>query len=148
MDQRPTTTTSDLMNRIRKTRTLHSFLERNSVHLVQPDFVELVNRFCDERGLVREHIIRRSNIENAFGHQIFRGTRHPSRDKVLQLCFGFPLGVDDAQHLLLSAGKRQLHPKIKRDTAILFCLNRGVHLTDAQQILDDLSMPLLGDERE
>ena len=58
-------------------------------------------------------VIERSQIERTYGHQLFNGTRRPSRDKVLQLALGLGLSVDETQRLLRAAGKSPLYPRLK-----------------------------------
>lgn len=89
-------------------------------------------------------MIQRANIERGYGHQIFRGIREPSRDKVLQLAFGFGLNVPEAQRLLRAAEKSPLYPRLKRDAAILFCINRGESLVQMQLLLSELGLSPLG----
>ena len=43
-----------------------------------------------------------------YAYQLFNGTRKPSRDKVIQLAFGFGLSVDDTQELLKVARQAPL----------------------------------------
>lgn len=93
----------------------------------------------------RNRFIKRSDIERTYGHQLFRGLRMPSRDKVIQLAFGFEFGVEATQELLKSARKSSLYPKIKRDAVILFCINRGMSIFDTQAVLEELGISLLGE---
>ena len=84
---------------------------------------------------------------SSYGHRLFAGGRNPSRDTVLQLAFGFELDPEGAQELLKIARAAQLHPKVKRDAVIAFCLHRGQSLIEAQQALMDHGLPILGGAR-
>ena len=110
------------------------------------DFGEYIRSLCKQKGLVRERVIQRSGIERTYGHQIFRGIREPSRDKVLQLAIGFGLNPEEAGKLLRIAGKSSLYPKIKRDAAILFCIQRGKTIIETQLLLEHLGFSQLGDK--
>jgi hypothetical protein len=89
-------------------------------------------------------VIKRANIESSYGHRLFRGSRNPSRDTVLQLAFGFGMDTAEAQQLLKIARHAALHPKVKRDAIIAFCLENGRTVIEAQNYLYDNDMPLLG----
>ncbi|MDO4890239.1 MAG: helix-turn-helix transcriptional regulator [Coriobacteriaceae bacterium] len=91
-----------------------------------------------------EAVITRSGIERSYGHRLFNGTRNPSRDTVLQIAFGFGLDCDGAQQLLKVAGMSPLHPKVKRDAVVAYCLHNGRSLMDAQELLYEYALPLLG----
>jgi hypothetical protein len=51
-------------------------------------------------GVPRNDAIHRSRLNQTFAYQILAGTRHASRDKLLQLAFGMQLGIRDASELL------------------------------------------------
>lgn len=91
-----------------------------------------------------ERVIKAASIDRTYGHQIFNGTRRPSRDKLLQLAFGFGLKVEETQRLLRLAEKNPLYPKIKRDAAILHSLAEGKSLMETQELLQSLELTILG----
>lgn len=86
---------------------------------------------------------KRQSGKLAHGHQIFNGTRRPSRDKLIQICFGLGLTVEAAQALLKTAEKSPLYPKLLRDAAIMRCLHDGKTLPQVQELLARLGLTLL-----
>lgn len=144
--RKPFSQTDALLEQLFKTASFSRFLEQNEAVMQMQKFHVFLCSLCEEKGLVREHIIKRAGIERTYGHQIFRGTREPSRDKVIQLAFGFPLTVEEAQKLLKIAGKSPLYPRLKRDAAIIFCLNRKDSMVEVQLLLNSLGLSLLGEE--
>lgn len=144
--RKPFSQTDALLEQLFKTASFSRFLEQNEAVMQMQKFHVSLCSLCEEKGLVREHIIKRAGIERTYGHQIFRGTREPSRDKVIQLAFGFPLTVEEAQKLLKIAGKSPLYPRLKRDAAIIFCLNRKDSMVEVQLLLNSLGLSLLGEE--
>ena len=136
--------TAALLERLFKTASFDHFLQQNEQAMQPEPFHLYICAMCRQKGLVREHVIQRANIERGYGHQIFRGIREPSRDKVLQLAFGFGLSVPEAQRLLRAAEKSPLYPRLKRDAAILFCINRGESLVQMQLLLSELGLSPLG----
>ncbi len=137
--------TGALMGRLLKATNIRRFIDKNASCMRVAPFHEYIRQKCNETGAVPEQVIKRSDIERTYGHQLFRGLRAPSRDKVIQLAFGFEFGVEDTQKLLKAARKSLLYPKIKRDAAILFCINRGMSIFDAQAVLEELGISLLGE---
>ena len=138
--------TTRLMKRLFKTTRLHVFMETYDDAFVKTTFREYIQKLCSEKNLVSEHIIRKAGIDRTYGHQLFNGHRHPSRDKVIQLAFGFSLNAEETQELLKAAGKSLLYPKIKRDAAILYFLQNSVVFFEAQATLEELGLPLIGRE--
>ena len=140
-------TTSSLFRRIMRTNHLDNFLERNADNLKEEDFCRHLKRLCKERNMVPEQVILRAQIERSYGHQLFNGTRRPSREKVIMLAFGFGLNVEEAQDLLQVAGKSALNARVRRDVAIIFCLKKGLSVMETQEILDGHGMALLGESK-
>lgn len=136
--------TSRLMSRLFKTHDLPVFFQKNESHMQANIFSEYITQLCRERDLVPGHVINLAQIERSYGHQLFNGTRKPSRDKVLQLAFGFALNVEETQRLLRAADKSLLYPKIKRDAVILHCLAHGKNLFETQETLNYFNLTLLG----
>ncbi len=137
--------TEALMRALFKTSSFERFVNKNSESLELEPFCEYISKLVERRGEVRANVIRRADIDISFGHQLFRGTRNPSRDKVIQLAFGLKSDVVEAQQLLKHARMSPLYPKLKRDAAIIYCLHNGFELVDAQLMLEGLGLtPLSG----
>ena len=138
--------TSTLMRRLFKAPDLDSFINENADHFHEQPLCAYLTDLCQKTGAVRNQVILRSGIERSFGHQIFRGARNPSRDIVLRLAFAFKLNVEDTQRLLAVAQRSQLFPRIRRDAVLLYCLHNGLDITQTQNILEELKLPLLDGE--
>jgi hypothetical protein len=138
--------TSTLLRRLFKAPNLEGFIKENATVMEIPQFHEYISELCQTMGQVPEQVIKQAFIERTYGHQIFNGTRKPSRDKVIQLAFGFGLDMDGAQGLLKAAQKSLLYPKIKRDAVILYCINNNKEMIETQSVLETLGLTLLGGE--
>lgn len=138
--------TSTLLRKLSSTTDLGKFMERSDDEMKIPSFHAYITNICKSTGQVPEQIIKQAGIERSYGHQLFNGTRKPSRDKVIQLAFGFKMDLDDTQKLLKIAQKSPLYPKIKRDAAILFCITHQKDVMETQSVLHALGLTLLGGE--
>ena len=136
--------TDELLRLLFKERSLEHFLQRNESAYLNTSFSDYLSAWCRKHGEVPEQLIRRTNLEKSYGHQLFSGRRTPSRDTALQLAFGFSLSVTETQELLKVARKSPLYPRVKRDSAIAYCLYHGKSFVDTQIILQDLGLPILG----
>jgi len=136
--------TSTLMQKLSKTSDLQSFIKNYEDVMLEMPFSGYLSELCEKNHLVPEHIIKTAQIDRTYGHQLFNGTRKPSRDKAIQLAFGFGMTVNETQELLRIAEKNPLYPKIKRDAAILFCLSKRMDVIETQNLLESLDLTLLG----
>ena len=136
--------TSALLRQLFNTTDLEKFMERNTGEMEIPSFHAYITNLCKTTEQVPEQIIKQAGIERTYGHQLFNGTRKPSRDKVIQLAYGFRLNLDDTQKLLQIAQKSPLYPKIKRDAAIIFCITHQKDIFETQNVLHSLGLTIMG----
>ena len=137
-----------LLERLFSTSSISRFIKRfNAESTGFADFHNHVNHLCTVKNLSSSKVVKKADIERKYGLQLFQGTRKPSRDKVIQLAFGFGLGYEETQELLTVARKSALYPKIERDAVIIFALKRKHSLHPVQSMLYELSLPILGEER-
>lgn len=139
--------TNTLMKRLFKAADLDTYLEGNESYLQSPAFDTLLKQYCEQRGMLPAQVIERSQIERTYGHQLFNGTRRPSRDKVIQLALGLGLNVDETQQLLRSAGKSPLYPRLKRDAVVLYGIQKKLPILSVQESLTKYGLTLLGGQK-
>ncbi len=138
--------TSALLHGLFKTHDLEKFMEYHADEMEILPFHAHITKICKTTGRVPEQVIKHAAIERTYGHQLFNGTRKPSRDKVIQLAFGLNLDLNGLQKLLQIAQKNSLYPKIKRDAAIIYCIDNQKDILETQSVLESLGLTLLGGE--
>jgi hypothetical protein len=142
------TTTDTFLQELKKTTSIERFIRRKDSDMdAVPGFHEYITDLCAKKGVTPESIIRQADIERTYGHKFFNGTRQPTRDKVIQLAFGFEMNYEETQKLLIAAKKNPLHPKVKRDAVIVFALEKGHKLDAVQATLYELNIPILGESK-
>jgi hypothetical protein len=140
--------TGNLLKRLLNTNSVSRFVKQYADEFNRfPSFSEYVCGLCAEKSISAESVIKKASIHRTYGHKFFNGERTPSRDKTLQLAFGFGLSFDETQTLLNVARQSPLHPKVKRDVAIIYALKNGLGVTETQLILYDMGLSVLGKER-
>ena len=139
--------TGEFLRRLFKSNDLNTFIKYHADEMEQIPFHIYISNICKSEGQVPEQVIKRSGIERTYGHQLFNGTRNPSRDKVIQLAFGLELDVAGTQNLLKAAQMNSLYPKIKRDAVILYCIENKKGFFETQGALQTLDLTLLGGKK-
>ncbi len=135
--------TTRLLNELKNAKSFVGFVDKNTDAFSDESISDYLQRLCFERNVELAQVIRRSGIDRTYGYQLFNGRRTPSRDKLIQLGFGFPLMFSELQMLLRMAGKSQLYPRIRRDAAIIYGLNNNYTMTQMQELLEEQELPLL-----
>ena len=65
-------------------------------------------------------LARRSGISEVYLHQVFAGRRNPSRDRLLCICVGLGITLDEIQRMLTQGSYAQLYPRTRRDAIISY----------------------------
>ena len=125
--------TEELLDELLSASDLNKYLEEHEPHALS--LAEYLQQLLDEKGLERSRVVRMANLNDTFGYQIFQGTRHPSRDKVLQIAFAMALTLRETNRALTAAGVSELYCKDRRDAIIIFCLDRGCSLQKVNEEL-------------
>ena len=114
---------------------LSNFLENNEDNFISESITEILNKVFSERNLSKAALAKRSGMSEIYLHQIFAGRRTPSRNRLLCLCYGLGISLDETQELLKRCGCAPLYPKIRRDAIIIFGI---LHQIDLFEINDQL----------
>ena len=114
---------------------IDSYIKENEAYFVNRSVTEMLTMFYERRNMTKSQLAQRSCMSEIYLHQIFSGRRKPSRDKLLCLCVGMDLSIEDTQRLLKEASFAQLYPRIRREAIIYHGI---VHHTPLNEINDKL----------
>ena len=126
-------TTGDLLKTLLRADEYSQFQELKDNGVVS--LAEHLDALLDQKETSKAEVIYRAGLDTVYGYQIFNGTRKPSRDKLLQLAFGFPLTYKETLTLLRIAGVDSLYVRRRRDSMIIFALNKGFSLEQLNELL-------------
>ncbi|MBQ8598864.1 MAG: helix-turn-helix transcriptional regulator [Oscillospiraceae bacterium] len=127
--------TNDLQLELMNTQNLSGFLSDNQEQFITESVPEILNRIFTQKNVSKAQLAKKSGMSEIYLHQIFAGRRTPSRNRLICLCFGLEVTLDEAQDLLKQCGLAQLYPKIRRDAIIAYGL---VHRISLFEINDQL----------
>ena len=125
--------TEELLDELLSTSSIEEYLEQHEP--CSRTLAEYLQQLLAEKGLERSRVVRMANLNDTFGSQIFQGTRHPGRDKVLQIAFAMALTLRETNRALTAAGASELYCKDRRDAIIIFCIDRGCSLQKVNEEL-------------
>lgn len=137
-----------LLERLFKAPNLKTYMKDNAELMTIPPFHLLITGLCKKMGVSKAYIIEKANIPRNYGYQIFNGIRKPSRDKVIQLAFGFGMDVENAQELLKAAREAPLYTRLPRESVILRCLHEQQDVIFTDNALAAMGLTPLNPEDE
>lgn len=127
--------TEQLLNELSKAEDVFEFAKENQMELESYSLTELLEDLLVKYGKQKKDVIRDSGLDTTYGYQIFDGRKNPRRDKLLQLAFGFPLTVDEANRVFRAAGVSDLYVRCKRDTICMYCLQQKMTVDECNALL-------------
>lgn len=131
--------TDELLKILNAEEEIESYIEENKQDLINLSLSDYLDDMLKKYNISKNEAINNSALNQIYGYQIFDGKKKsPSRDKLIQLIFGLGLDVTDAQRLLKIAGVNELYPHIKRDSIIIFAINKKVSVSECDELLFEL----------
>ncbi len=127
--------TDSLRQELMESPDLDRFLSENAESFEEEGCGEVLQSIFDTKDYSKAELARRSGMSTVYLHQIFSGTRKPSRDRLICLCFGLECSLDVTQDLLKKSGFLSLYPKNRRDAIIIYALTRGLSLQETNDKL-------------
>ena len=112
--------TTDLLNELNQTSHIDQYLKENDEYIIDQSLSKYLCNIIESKNLSKSDIIKKSDINEIYGYQIFSGKRTPSRNKLLCICIGADFSLEETNETLKVAGFSPLFPKIKRDSIIIF----------------------------
>ena len=98
---------------------------------------EYLRQLLEKYNLEKSDVFRRAKMtESNYGYELFRDdSKKASRDKLIQICVGFPLTIEETQEVLRYGKVGTLYPRDERDAYILFALKNGYDVAQLNDLL-------------
>ena len=129
--------TEMLINEIKTTDRIESFISENTEEIQELSLSEYLRKLLQKYNLEKSDVFRRAKMtESNYGYELFRDdSKKASRDKLIQICVGFPLTIEETQEVLRYGKVRTLYPRDERDAYVLFALKNGYDMAQLNDLL-------------
>ena len=121
-----------------------TFYSENKDYMVTQRLTDLLNQLLESKGLQKSQVIKKAELSEVYGYQIFSGIRVPERKKLLCLAVGMGLNIAEAQQLLKCAGYAPLYVKLPFDSIVLYGLCKGLSVVQINELLFSYGLETLG----
>lgn len=137
--------TGDLMTILKNKHSVDEYFAENDGELFFGTLAEMLDHYRNRKGLSKAEVARRSEIKREYCYELLRGekAKKPSRDKVIMLCFGLRLNIDECQQVLKKSGYAPLYARDTRDSIIIFSVNNGISVVKTNIKLEEYGLELL-----
>jgi len=137
-------TTEMLINEIKNADNVDDFVNANEQEIQGLSLSGYLQELLEKYKLDKSEVFRRAGMsDNNYGYELFRSDeKKASRDKLIRICIGFPLTIEETQKVLRCGKVRPLYPRDERDAYILFALNKGYDLPQLNDLLYEHALEL------
>lgn len=127
--------TDNIINSLKNCTSIEQFLESNEDNFINSKLCNCLCQKVIEKGLTKASVIKKAEISEIYGYQLFSGVSYPSRDTLICLCVGMGLNIDETQELLKVGGFASLYPRNRRDSIIMLGIKNKLSLCDINETL-------------
>ena len=96
--------TQELFDLMKKTQAFDTYMEITKEERVETTVSAALEKLLEEKNINKSKCIEASGLDRTYAYQIFSGIKTPSRDKLLALCLGMGLTLEETQTLLKQTG--------------------------------------------
>ncbi len=146
-ESRKRLTTSQLLSVIKKSEQFSEVTSAWHDREETPVLCHYLYKIMEKHKLTAKEVISRSGIERSYFYHILSGQKTPGRNMLLRigLCMGATL--TEINQLLRLANQGSLYPKIRRDAAIIFAIEKKYTMQQTNDFLIELGeTPLYREE--
>lgn len=128
--------TNDLMEELSGQDTdLDRYFEENPTSFINVDIKEFWKKAVDTSSKTKSDIINKADMSYCYFYDVINGRKIPSKDKIIRIVLAMNLSLDDCQEALRISGKSALYPRIKRDSILIYAINKGYSIYQTNDLL-------------
>ena len=135
MDETTTKKLSDILSGIDNTKDMEQYMEEPKVADGFKNFPEYFRSLQKVQNTESSELIQKSGLERSYYYQVMKGSRSPSRDKVLRLCIAAGLDLRETTRALELSGNATRYPKRRRDIILTVAINQSASVDDTNLLL-------------
>lgn len=137
--------TGDLMNRLTSTESheeLDQYLEQIRDKYPK-DLSSYIKAILAEKGMSIADMQKRSCIDRTYIYQIMDGSKRPGRDKIIAMAVACRMTLPECQRALEIAQEGILYAKSRRDSVVIYAINKKMDIMDLNGLLEQYGLQTL-----
>ena len=137
--------TGDLMRKLTAAETpeeLDKFLEEIRDKYPK-DFSSFIKAILAEKGMSIADMQKKSGIDRTYVYQIMDGSKRPGRDKIIAIAIACEMSLVECQRALEIAQEGILYAKSRRDSLIIYAINKKMNIMELNGLLEQYKLPVL-----
>lgn len=131
----PKTTTELLRELKRQSCSLPDYLSNHKETFVVEDIKAFWEQLIKEKKYSKSNIINKADFSYCYFYDVINGRKMPTKDKVVRLALAMKMSIDECQQALKISGRSALYPKVRRDSVLIYALEKHLTITQCNELL-------------
>ena len=139
-------TTDELTNKLKEYDNIDDFIQENQNNFDEEAFRNFLDEMLQRKNLNPTKLATESGVSVPYTQELFKGRKQrPRKDILIRLAFGLNLTLDETNRLLHLGGVSELRSKLRRESIIIFCLDKGHGVEEADELLKQYDLDAILD---
>ncbi len=138
--------TEKILKKLSDTKSITEFLQENKEQFNLASIGDYIELEIKNKKLTKASIIRKSGVNKRFFFDILSGKKTPNRRYIIRIFLALDIDFADVQWYLKACDYPQLYAKNKRDSIIIYCLNKKICVDECNRMLNRVGLENLGFE--
>ncbi len=134
--------TKELLHHLSKAHNIGTFLSEFENEFHQLSCKEFINGIIQQKQLSIASIARKSG-HGDYVYKVINGERTPSRDVLISIAIGMGLSFEETQLLLRIAKAATLDPRDRRDSVIIYGIQKQFNIDKLNDLLYEMQQQTL-----
>lgn len=131
------TNESELLDELKESAcSLDRYLPTHKNIFINEDISSFWNRIINNKNFSKSNIINKADFCYCYFYEVINGRKKPTKDKVVRLALAMEMTFDECQQALRISGRSFLHPKNRRDSIIIYAIEREMTVLQCNNLLN------------
>ena len=127
---------NNILSRINNELEMAEYINCSEISDSYDNFADYYKNHSKVKSQPDSELIKLSGIEKSYYYQIKKGSKKPSRDKVIRLCIGAGMSLQETIHALELNEDAIFYPRNRRDIIISVAIKQNASVIDTNLLLD------------
>ncbi len=129
-------TTTELLKELkRQSCSLPDYLSNHKETFIVEDIKDFWEDIINKKNYSKSNIINKSDFSYCYFYDVINGRKIPTKDKIVRLALAMKMTVDECQQALKISGRSALYPKVRRDSILIYAIEKKVTITQCNTML-------------
>ena len=136
-------TTQEFTNKLKEYNNIGAFIEENAHEFDEDAFRNYLEVLLQRSGMNPSQLGTKTGATSYIYDMMKNPNKDTGKNVLVRLALGLSLNLDETNRLLTLGGRASLRSKVRRDAIIIFSIEQGYSIAQANDVLYDYGLQTL-----